>query len=221
LINQNNRNNWVEWFKCPFDLAMAGSGIANKKTYYSCLADLCDWSLIEYRKGINEYKAPLIKVVVLNRTSTDTASVPQSEPQGIPLPTPQDIPLPTPLPTHIYKLITNNLKQITDNYEDFERFILILGKPIGEKTLPEDKYPFIDFWNLYDKKVDRQSAERKYSKLSQAEKEKIFAHIPKYKNYQPDPIFRKNPDTYLNNRSWNDELPVVKKAWVSPTGGPL
>lgn len=126
LINQNNRNNWVEWFKCPLDLGLAGSGIGNKKTYYNCLADLSEWNLIEYKPGVNNYKAPIIKLVVLNRTSTDTATVPQSEPQHIP----QHI----PLPTHIYKLITNNLKQIEDNFEEFEKLVLNLGKKKIKKT---------------------------------------------------------------------------------------
>lgn len=115
LVNQNNRNNWVEWFKCPFDLGMAGSCIGNKKTYYKTLDDLQEWGLLKYEKGINNWKAPLIKLEVLIRTTsvtaTDTASVPTSEPQVLPL----DIPLPTPLHTHIDKPITNNLKPITDN----------------------------------------------------------------------------------------------------------
>jgi len=36
LWNQGNRSNWVEWFKCPYDLAMHGSCIGNNKTYYKC-----------------------------------------------------------------------------------------------------------------------------------------------------------------------------------------
>ena len=31
-------------------------------------------------------------------------------------------------------------------------------------------------------------------------------HIPKYKQAQPDKKFRKNPETFLNNKSWNDEI---------------
>lgn len=111
LLNQNNRNNWVEWFKCPFDLAMSGSAIGNKKTYYNCLRDLSDWGLIEYKKGINDWKAPSIKLEVLKCTSTATATVPQSVPLLQPLP--------IPLPTHIYKLITDNLELITNNLENW------------------------------------------------------------------------------------------------------
>lgn len=130
LLNQGNRNNWVEWFKCPFDLAMTGACIGNKKTYYSCLADLVEWGLIQYQKGANEWKAPLIKLEVLNSTSTDTATVPQSEPLVLPL----VLPLPTPLPTHIYKLITTNIKRVTDNIETIIEFL-----DSNENIVTEDK----------------------------------------------------------------------------------
>ena len=46
LLNQNNRSMWVEWFKCPFDLAMQGSCIGSKTTYYRCLKELQSFGLI-------------------------------------------------------------------------------------------------------------------------------------------------------------------------------
>jgi hypothetical protein len=125
LINQNNRNNWAEWFKCPFDLAMTGASIGNKKTYYNCLVKLNDLGLIEYKKGVNNWKAPLIKIVILydelnvplseivdvqNSTSTRYSSVPQHGTQPTPLPIPQ----PTPLPTTQGRININN-KQVTEN----------------------------------------------------------------------------------------------------------
>lgn len=107
LLNQNNRNNWVEWFKCPFDLAMTGSCISSKKTYYKCLNDLQDWRLIKYKKGANNWKAPLIKLEVLK----DTSTVPQSK-QVVKQ-------LDEQLSTHIYKLITDNYELIEDNLESW------------------------------------------------------------------------------------------------------
>jgi hypothetical protein len=129
LINQNNRNNWVEWFKCPYDLAMQGACIGNKKTYYSCLNDLVKWNLIQYSKGANEWKSPLIKLEVLNRTSSDTSTVPQS------------VPLPTPLPTHIYKLITDNLQLITIHFAEIAKFIEALKR---KDRKPKEDWTFID-----------------------------------------------------------------------------
>ena len=34
----------------------------------------------------------------------------------------------------------------------------------------------------------------------------MFEYIPKYKQAQPDKQYRKNPETFLRNRSWEDEL---------------
>jgi hypothetical protein len=69
------------------------------------------------------------------------------------------------------------------------------------------KYSFVDFWNLYDKKVgDKEKIEKKYNRLTEDVKELIFKHIVMYKKSQPEKQFRKNPETYLNNKSWNDEI---------------
>ncbi|MFA5299403.1 MAG: hypothetical protein WC389_14530 [Lutibacter sp.] len=76
-----------------------------------------------------------------------------------------------------------------------------------EQVAVETSYPFEGFWDLYEKKVNRYLSEKKYLKTTEEERKLIFANIPLYKKYQPDPKFRKNPDTYLNNRSWNDEYP--------------
>ncbi|MDX5479210.1 MAG: hypothetical protein LPJ98_12225, partial [Cyclobacteriaceae bacterium] len=80
LLNQNNRTNWIEWFKCPFDLGMMGSGINSKHTYYKVLKELADWGLIQYQPGINNFKAPLIKIEVQKCTATSTATGPQPAP---------------------------------------------------------------------------------------------------------------------------------------------
>jgi hypothetical protein len=63
------------------------------------------------------------------------------------------------------------------------------------------------FWNLYDKKVgDKNKIFTKWNKLTLEEKKLVKNYIPKYKNSQPDKKFRKNPDTFLNQKSWNDEI---------------
>ena len=33
-----------------------------------------------------------------------------------------------------------------------------------------------------------------------------YEYIPQYKLAQPNKKYRKNPDTFLNGKSWNDEL---------------
>ena len=42
-------------------------------------------------------------------------------------------------------------------------------------------------------------------RLKPIEIEKIFETLPNYIKSTPDPKFRKNPLTYLNNKTWEDE----------------
>lgn len=119
LWNQNNRLMWVEWFKCPFDLGMMGSGINSKHTYYKALNDLQEWELIAYKKGINDHKAPMIKLEVQKCTST----VPQGEPLPIPLLALQAELLPIPLLGRNIKLLTDNLEKVTSNIDSVLDFL--------------------------------------------------------------------------------------------------
>ena len=67
--------------------------------------------------------------------------------------------------------------------------------------------PFDDFWNLYDKKRgDKDKIEKKWQSLKDSEREAIMNHLPLYKKSQPNKKYRKDPSTYLNNKSWNDEI---------------
>lgn len=65
---------------------------------------------------------------------------------------------------------------------------------------------FDHFWNLYDKKVGRPKSEKLWAKLSAKEKKACLDYIPLYKQAQPDKTFRKNPETFLRNKSWQDEI---------------
>lgn len=70
-----------------------------------------------------------------------------------------------------------------------------------------NKIPFDWFWDAYDKKVgSKEKLEKKWDKLSDEEKVAALKHIDLYKKSQPDKKYRKNPETYLNNKSWNDEI---------------
>ena len=73
---------------------------------------------------------------------------------------------------------------------------------------------FDKFWEIYDKKVDRKKTEKKFLALSKKEIDAIFNHLPSYLHSTPDKKYRKNPLTYLNSESWNDEIvntePIVK-----------
>lgn len=70
-----------------------------------------------------------------------------------------------------------------------------------------ETFPFEDFWNLYDKKTsDKKKCNAKFDKLNERDKQQIFETLPEYKKATPDKQFRKNPETYLNNRAWEHEI---------------
>jgi len=74
----------------------------------------------------------------------------------------------------------------------------------------EDKNINIDFdffWNDYDKKVgDKSRLKSKWNKLSDNDRNQIMNYLPLYIDAVPDKQFRKNPETFLNNKSWLDEI---------------
>lgn len=83
----------------------------------------------------------------------------------------------------------------------------------------DEIYPFKEFWNDYDKKVgEKEKLSKKWDKVSIRDRKAIKEYIPKYKAHQPDKKYRKNPETFLNNKSWNDEL-IPSGAQVSKPKG--
>lgn len=74
-------------------------------------------------------------------------------------------------------------------------------------SVSEINISFDIFWNLYDKKVgDKKKLEKKWNSLSDIDRNKIIEYIPEYIKSKPDKQFRKDPQTFLNNKSWNDEI---------------
>jgi hypothetical protein len=75
---------------------------------------------------------------------------------------------------------------------------------------------FDQFWDLYDKKIDPGKCKKKWLKLKQSEKEGIMEYIPKYIAVEPNKKYRRNPETFLNNRSWENEI-IMPEASGSKT----
>lgn len=80
----------------------------------------------------------------------------------------------------------------------------------NEKNILEIYPTFNDFWNLYDKKIDLKISKSKWDILTQKEKEDIMNFLPAYIQSTPDKQFRKHPKTFLNNKSWNNEITTNK-----------
>ena len=81
------------------------------------------------------------------------------------------------------------------------------GKEIKGKEIKEINISFDIFWDLYDKKVgDKDKLKKKWDSMKDDDRSSIIEYIPKYKLIQPEKKFRKDPQTFFNNSSWNDEL---------------
>lgn len=116
---------------------------------------------------------------------------------------------------------TDNIKQ---NKTSFKKDISISPdeKKSGEDVTEAQVISilsFDEFWTMYDKKVgDKTKLEKKWNAISEQDRQKIREHVPQYKLAQPDKQYRKNPETYLNNKSWNDEIIAKGKTGAAAPG---
>ena len=106
----------------------------------------------------------------------------------------------------------------------FEAGILLAGDSVVN---PPEFVPFIDterlplytiaeaidfhksfetWWKLYDKKRGKEKCLKKWQKMTPAERELCIKNTPAYVQSTPDKQYRKDPQTFLNNKSWEDEI---------------
>jgi hypothetical protein len=66
---------------------------------------------------------------------------------------------------------------------------------------------FDRFWDIYGKKVNRKRCEDLWKRISDGDKQACLSKIKKYQVYcKLNNRILKDPDTYLRNRNWEDEL---------------
>lgn len=66
---------------------------------------------------------------------------------------------------------------------------------------------FSKFWIKYDKKIgDYNTIKSMWDCLTDEEREKAYNYIDNYIQSRPDKKFRKNPESYIESKTWNDEL---------------
>lgn len=82
----------------------------------------------------------------------------------------------------------------------------------GYKVTPppkqvKDEYTFERAWNLYEKKVGcKDKLEKKWNSMSLKDRKAAIEYIPLYVIATEDKKYRKNFQTFLNQRGWEDEL---------------
>jgi uncharacterized protein YdaU (DUF1376 family) len=65
---------------------------------------------------------------------------------------------------------------------------------------------FEEWWIWYDYKVSKDKAKKSWNKLNEQEKDLALQSVQAYVRSTPDKSFRKHPTTYLNQKSFNDEI---------------
>ena len=119
--------------------------------------------------------------------------------------------------TDFMSLDTTLFHRIKELCLDFFRTGILLAEGPSVSGLPADTLQFLVspppgktlfdvWWNLYDKKIDRAKCERKFNKLTHAEQQACIVATPAYVASTPDLQFRRHPMTYLNNKSWENQI---------------
>ena len=78
-----------------------------------------------------------------------------------------------------------------------------------------EPYPFVEFWNTFNFKKNKQAAEKAWKKLNNKDRAEAIAKIPDYYAYlehKRSTGFNQNnlyPSTYLNGRRWEDDYSIT------------
>ena len=69
---------------------------------------------------------------------------------------------------------------------------------------------FNEFWDLYNKKLNRELSEKAFKKIKSSEYDLIKNHIPNFVKQFKDKQFQPYFSTYLNTKRWQDEVETKK-----------
>jgi len=102
---------------------------------------------------------------------------------------------------HSSETVAHTPPTVRDTYKDNK--VLRITKKKDNKDIYTS---FNCFFDLYEKKVGKKKTLAKWLKLSDKDRKLAISYLPAYVESTPDKRFRKNPETFLNNRSWEDEI---------------
>lgn len=176
-IEHCNRLGWKPKFGFPTSMVLEATGIKSYSVFKKTFDDLVAYGFIEaIEYSKNQYSSNIIALKENYKA-------------------------------HNKALDKALIKHSTKQVESTQQSIDSIDKQINNKQITIDIYPtFEDFWNLYDNKQDKKACEKKWNLLTQTEKEEIMNYLPEYIKSTPDKKFRKYPETFINNKSWQNEI---------------
>jgi hypothetical protein len=190
-IEHCNRLGWKEKFGLPTTMAKEAIGIRSYNTYIKTLNDLIDFGFIKMVEKSKNQYSSNIIALSKFNKAHDKA-----------------------LDKALIKHTTKQCESTVQSIDSIDKQVTINKE---QRTIL-----FSEFWELYDKKVGSKTLlEKKWIKLTDFEREQIMVYLPKYKKTQPDKQYRKNPETFLNQRGWEHELIGYKEEQNHNTKGTI
>ena len=176
-IEHCNRLGWKKKFGFPSQMVMEALGIKNWKTYSKALQEIVNFGFIEMiEKSKNQYSSNII--------SLKSATVKNGE---------------APTKALDKALAKHSTKQ--------GQSTVSIIKQYNKEQINKEQESFTRFWNLYDyKKGNKEKLFKKWCNLTKEEKKLIFIYVPLYVKSTPNKQYRKHPETFINNKSWLDEI---------------
>ena len=179
-IEHCNRLGWKKNFGLPTTMAKEAIGIRSYNTYINTLNDLVEFGFLIM---IEKSK---------NQYSSNIIALSKF-----------DKALDKALDKAFIKHDTKQSESTIQSIDSIDKQITINKEPIT--------IPFDSFWDLYPNKVAKKKCIDKWKNIKETDKQKILDTLPNFINYKPFETYNHpNPETYLNQERWNDELKPVK-----------
>lgn len=182
-IEQCNRLGWKDKFGLPATMAKEAIGIRSYNTYKKTLDDLVEFGFIKMIEvSKNQYSSNIIAISKFNKAhnkALDKALIKHTSKQS------------------------ESTRQSIDSI-DIQEY----NSTIIQDTNTQSKIDFDVFWNLYDKKEQKDSCLNKWNKLDFETQTKIIEILPSFIAWKSDKKYRPNPQTFLNQKRWLDEIPT-------------
>jgi len=125
-----------------------------------------------------------------------------------------------------FKDLQNQIEQLKKENKNLKtQNEFLTTSPEDEIETEDSGYPehitdfdksFEKFWKLYDFKKKQPKAKQQWANLSYEEREKVFEVVEQYVKLNPDKRYRPAPNSFLENKEFNDEL-VDRRPKDKPT----
>ncbi|MGL4346483.1 MAG: hypothetical protein ACRCR9_00135 [Chitinophagaceae bacterium] len=100
----------------------------------------------------------------------------------------------------------HTMQNIPMTFEELTKYPWGIGNTASctEVTI---EVPFEEFWEKYDQKKNKNRCIKLWATLGVKDRILALRYLPKYFKYtRVNNISKKDPDTYLRNKNWEDEL---------------